>query len=74
MQPVPIVRVDVCGVRADAAEVDSLARLALRLRRCGYRLELLEPSDELLDLIDLCGLSLVLPAGRLTSGSTEPSR
>ena len=69
---VPIVRVDVRGVRADAAEVDSLARLALRLRRCGYRLELLRPSDELLELIELCGLSQALPADGLTPGSTEP--
>jgi hypothetical protein len=72
MQRVPIVRVDVRGLRADAAEIDSLARLALRLRRCGYRLELLQPSGELLELIELCGLREALPAGRLTPGSTEP--
>jgi len=72
MEPVPIVRVDVRGVQADAVEVDSLARLALRLRRCGYRLELLRPSDELLELIELCGLSPVLPAGGFSRGSTEP--
>jgi ABC-type transporter Mla MlaB component len=72
MHPIPTFRVDARGVRADAAEIDSLARLALRLRRCGYRLELLQPSDELLALIELCGLSQALGADRLRPGSTEP--
>lgn len=73
MQRPPIVRVDVHGLKADAAEVDALARLALRLRRCGYQLTLLGPSDELRELIDLCGLSGALPSdGPLTRRSTEP--
>jgi len=60
MQPIRIVRVDVRGLAASAAEVDALARLALRLRRCGYQLRLVGPSRELLELIDLCGLSEAL--------------
>lgn len=68
MSPLQIVRVDVHGVKADAAEVDALARLALRLHRCGYQLTLLSPSDELLELIELCGLSDALPSEAVTPG------
>jgi ABC-type transporter Mla MlaB component len=62
MQPLPIVCLEVGGVDADAAALDALARLALRLRRCGYQLKLGHPSQELLDLIELAGLSDVLAA------------
>jgi ABC-type transporter Mla MlaB component len=51
-------------VKADAAALDALARLALRLRRCGYQLKLRDASGELLDLIELAGLSEVLAAER----------
>lgn len=71
MQPLSIVRIDVQGVKADAAEVDALARLALRLRRCGCQLMLLSPSEELLELIELCGLGKALPADRPSSRSTR---
>lgn len=62
MEPRPIVRVDVQDVTADVGSIDALARLALRLRRCGYQLELLRPSDALLDLIELTGLTSALGA------------
>jgi hypothetical protein len=72
MNPLPIVRVDVHDMTADAVSLDRLARLALRLRRCGYRLELLRPSQALLDLIELAGLNGALRAEPLMPGSTEP--
>lgn len=72
MKPLPIVRIDVHDLTADAVAIDSLARLALRLRRCGYRLELIRPSRELLDLIELTGLAGALPAESLRPGSREP--
>lgn len=62
MERLPTVRVDVHDLGADAVAIDGLARLALRLRRCGYRLELMSPSQALLDLIALTGLAEVLPA------------
>jgi hypothetical protein len=66
MQPVPIVWLDVAGMKPDVSAVDELARLALCLRRCGYQLKLREPSEELLDLIELTGLSDALGADRLS--------
>jgi ABC-type transporter Mla MlaB component len=72
MRPVPTVSVEVGGLKADAAAVDALARLALAVRRCGYELRLEHPSQELLDLIDLVGLSQTLVVERLRRGSTEP--
>jgi ABC-type transporter Mla MlaB component len=72
MRPVPTVSVEVGGLKADAAAVDALARLALAVRRHGYELRLKHPSPELLDLIELVGLSQTLAVERLRSGSTEP--
>ena len=74
MRSLPIVRVEAGGLKADAAAVDALARLALRLRRRGYQLMLGHASRELLDLIELAGLSEALPADGLRPGSAEPSR
>jgi ABC-type transporter Mla MlaB component len=71
MQSLPIVCLDVADLNADAATVDALARLALRLRRCGYRLELRRPSSELLDLIDLTGLADALGTHRPTPRSAN---
>ena len=62
MEALPTVRVDVHDLAADAVAIDGLARLALRLRRCGYRLELMRPPQALLELIELAGLAEVLPA------------
>jgi ABC-type transporter Mla MlaB component len=72
MRPVPTVSVEVGGLKADAAAVDALARLALAVRRHGYELRLKHPSPELLDLIELVGLSQTLAVERLRPGSTEP--
>lgn len=64
--------VDVGGLKADAATVDALARLALRLRRRGCHLRLRRPSPELLELIEFIGLSDTLAAEGFTPDSTEP--
>ena len=72
MQPSLPLYVDVDGVKADAAALDALARVALSLRRCGYELRLCHASPELLELIELAGLTRALPAEQLSPGSTEP--
>lgn len=64
--------VDVHGLRAELTVVDALARVALGMRRCGYQLELRHPSQELLQLIDLAGLSRTLGTDEITPDSTEP--
>lgn len=64
--------VDVAGLDSDAAVLDALARLALDLKRSGYRLRLRNASRELIELIELSGLSWALPAASFTPGSTEP--
>jgi anti-anti-sigma regulatory factor len=51
---------DLSGARPTAATVDSLARLALLLRREGSRLVLRHASPELVELIELMGLTDVL--------------
>jgi len=55
---------DVRGVAPDAVTVDALARLQLAAHRHGCRVWLRDASDELLDVVDLMGLSDVLPNGR----------
>ena len=40
--------------------VDALARLQLRLRRCGSELRLADPPRELAELIELAGLARAL--------------
>lgn len=45
---------------ADLATVETLVRLQLAARRLGYRLTLLDPDPDWLDLIDLVGLADVL--------------
>jgi hypothetical protein len=72
MRPLPTVSVEVGGLKADAAAVDGLARLALALRRYGYEIHLAHASPELLDLIELVGLSQTLAVERLRPCSTEP--
>lgn len=72
MEPPPILGVDVSGLPADAAALDILARLALALRRCGFRLSLRHASPELLDLIELAGLGQTLAPDGLRPDSTEP--
>jgi ABC-type transporter Mla MlaB component len=53
---------DVSGVvDPDAVTVDALARLQLTVRRAGREVRLRDPCAELEDLLDLVGLSEVLP-------------
>ena len=52
---------DVCGVDVDAVTVDALARLQLAARRHGCQVRLLNPSNELRDLVAFMGLRDVLP-------------
>jgi len=40
--------------------VDALARLQLAARRCGYRVDLRDAPDDLVELIELAGLCEVL--------------
>jgi hypothetical protein len=51
---------DLSGARPNAATVDSLARLALMLRREGSRLILRHASPELVELIAFMGLTEAL--------------
>ena len=54
----------VCDVaalqRPDAGTIAALARLQLTARRLGRQVRLRDPSRELRELLDLCGLSEVL--------------
>jgi len=43
----------------DVASVDTLARMQLAAKRLGFRLRV-SPSDEMLELLELCGLVEVL--------------
>ena len=52
---------DVAGVDPDAVTVDALARLQLAARRYGCQVRLRHASDELVELVDLMGLTDVLP-------------
>src|SRR5262245_8730207 len=54
---------DVAGVEPDAVTVDALARLQLGAQRRGCRVQLCRASDELLALLELMGLTHVLPCG-----------
>ena len=53
---------DVRGVDVDAVTVDALARLQLAARRQGCQVRLDHASDELRGLVDLMGLTAVLPS------------
>jgi ABC-type transporter Mla MlaB component len=56
-----VVDCDVRGVQADAVTVDALARLQLGAQRSGCRVRLRGASSDLLALVELMGLSEVLP-------------
>jgi hypothetical protein len=56
----PVYVCDLSGARPTAATVDSLARLALLLRREGTRLVLQDAVPELVELIAFMGLAEVL--------------
>jgi len=55
-----LVGCDVTGVRADAVTVDALARLQRAARGYGCRVVLCNASSDLLELVELMGLSNVL--------------
>jgi ABC-type transporter Mla MlaB component len=57
-----IVACDVSGVGANAVTVDALARLQLAARRRDCCVELRNASGELVELVDLMGLTHVLAA------------
>jgi len=57
-----VVACDVGGVAPDAVTVDALARLQLAAQRQRCCVRLRNASDELLDLVELMGLSHVLGA------------
>jgi len=57
-----VVACDVRGLAPDAVTVDALARLQLAARRKRWYVRLRNASDELLDLVELMGLSHVLGA------------
>lgn len=57
----PVVTCDVGGVEPDAVTVDALARLQLGARRRNCEVCLRGASPELLELVELMGLSHVLP-------------
>jgi len=56
------VRCDVSGVEADAVTVDALARLQWVARRSRCVVVLTNAGEELLALVELMGLTEVLPA------------
>ena len=55
---------DVDGIEPDAVCVDALARLQLAAKRRGCRVRLENASPALLELVELMGLTHVLPAER----------
>jgi ABC-type transporter Mla MlaB component len=56
-----VVNCGVTGVPADAVTVEALARLQLVARRNGCLVVLCQASDELRELVELMGLTDVLP-------------
>jgi ABC-type transporter Mla MlaB component len=56
-----VVACDVDGVEPDAVTVDALARLQLAARRRGCAVCLRNASEPLLELVELMGLSHILP-------------
>jgi ABC-type transporter Mla MlaB component len=56
-----VVRCDVAGVEPDAVTVDAVARLQLAAKRRGCEVRLCNTSDALLELVELMGLTHVLP-------------
>ena len=58
-----VTRCDVSGVEPDAVTVDALCRLQLAARRLRCRVQLVNASAELCELIAFMGLTDVLPDG-----------
>jgi ABC-type transporter Mla MlaB component len=66
-----LVRCDVSGVEPDAVCIDALARLQLAARKQGCCVCLEHASESLLDLVELMGLTHVLPG---TGRGVSPPR
>jgi ABC-type transporter Mla MlaB component len=64
--------VDASELHADVAAVDALARLALLAGRYGCQISLQNASAELAELIELAGLSEVLPSQPIRRRSRGP--
>ena len=69
-----VARCDVSGVEPDAVCVDALARLQLAARRRGCCVRLENASQALIDLVELMGLTHVLPAEDAHSVSPRDRR
>lgn len=69
---IAVLCVDATEFDADAVALDALARFALLARRCGYRIVLRHAPAELVDLIELAGLSQALPIESIRPDSTSP--
>ena len=67
-----VVVCDVAGVVPDAVTVDALARLQLAARRRGCTVCLRNASTALLELVQLMGLTHVLPERRVSEACMEP--
>ena len=65
-----LVACDVAGVEPDAVTVDALARLQLAAQRRGCCVRLRYASDELLELVELMGLSHILGEGEASLAPT----
>jgi ABC-type transporter Mla MlaB component len=68
-----VVLCDVAGVEPDAVTVDALARLQLGATKRGCQVALARASPRLLELVELMGLSNVLPASELRSRAAARS-
>jgi hypothetical protein len=71
-RPVPLVLEVGDLARPDLATLDALCRIALEVRRCEGRVCLEGASAELLELIDLAGLSRILTPGRRRPRAAKP--
>jgi hypothetical protein len=65
-------RVDAVDLGTDAVALDALAHFALIARRCGFRISVRRASPELVELIELAGLTDALAVDSVSSGSTPP--
>jgi hypothetical protein len=70
-RPVPLVLEVGSLVRPDLATVGGLCLIALEVRRCEGRVRLAGVSPELLELIELAGLTRILAPGRRQRRAAE---
>jgi len=69
-----VVACDVEGIACDAVTVDALARLQLAAQRRGCEVHLCNASDDLLELVELMGLTNVLCAVVRRRGTRAEAR